>query len=193
MESAAQFALLTSACRYRSIESILKNEQLLAVDSLTGVNDGSDFRFAGEEMFGVKCTWISSGALKNPEHLLPVNPERSVVLVVDDEVLVVNIARIALEGEGYFVLAARDGEEALELSRKFPGIIHAMLSDVNMPKMDGLQLRQQILIERPQIKALLMSGQVDPPDDNCPFLRKPFHISVLKERMRQLLASAASG
>jgi two-component system, cell cycle sensor histidine kinase and response regulator CckA len=130
--------------------------------------------------------------MDNAEHLLPATPDQPVVLVVDDEVVVLNIARIALESEGCFILTADNGKKALEISRKYPATIHAILSDVMMPVMDGLELRAQILMERPEIKVMLMSGHVDPPVDGCPFLAKPFHISVLKKRMRQLLGLAAS-
>ena len=104
-----------------------------------------------------------------------------------------NITRIALESEGYFILASHDGEEALTLSRKFSGTIHALLSDVTMPKMNGLELRQRILTERPGIKVLLMSGYVDTPlPRTAAFLPKPFTPADLQERMRKLLASPAS-
>ena len=48
------------------------------------------------------------------------------VLFVEDEVTVQNIVRIALEGDGYFLLTAYDGEEALKISRSFPGTIHLL-------------------------------------------------------------------
>jgi CheY-like chemotaxis protein len=65
---------------------------------------------------------------------------------------------MALETIGMFVLTASDGEQALELSRKFPGAIHALVSDIIMTNPDGLGLCKQILQERPAIKVLLMSG-----------------------------------
>lgn len=133
------------------------------------------------------------GDLKGPEHRLPTNPDQRVVLVADDEVLVVNIVRNALETEGYFVLAAENGEVALELSRKFPGIIHLLVSDVKMPRMDGIELRKRILEERPGIKVLLMSGTANQQIEGCPFLKKPFHVAALKERVRHLLAKTISG
>jgi two-component system, NtrC family, C4-dicarboxylate transport response regulator DctD len=84
-----------------------------------------------------------------------------------------------------------DGEEALYLSRKFPGTIHGVLSDVKMPIMDGVELRERILVERPGIPVLLMSGCVDvPPPSNVPFLAKPFDPALLIDRLRQLLAAA---
>jgi two-component system cell cycle sensor histidine kinase/response regulator CckA len=131
--------------------------------------------------------------MNDPAHLLPTNADQPVVLVVDDEVIIVNIARIALEGDGHFVLTAENGEEALQLSRNFPGPIHVVVSDIAMPKMNGIELRERILAERPGTQVLLISGQIDEPVIACPFLRKPFHIDVLKERVRQLVALAASG
>jgi YesN/AraC family two-component response regulator len=47
-----------------------------------------------------------------------------------------------------FVLSASDGKRALELSRKFPGTIHALVSDTVMPNLDGLGLCKQIQRER---------------------------------------------
>jgi DNA-binding NtrC family response regulator len=66
-------------------------------------------------------------------------------------------------------------------------MLDALLSDVKMPRLDGFQLRESIIAERPGIKVLLMSGQVDCPGESVVFLRKPFTPDVLKERMRQLL------
>jgi CheY-like chemotaxis protein len=130
--------------------------------------------------------------VNDPEHLRPANPDQTVLLIAEDEVIIRNIARIVLEGEGYFILAAGDGAEALEISRKFPGPIHALLSDVRMPNKDGLQLREEILIERPGIKVLLMSGHVDAPVGDIPFLPKPFTPTVLKEQIRHLLEPTAN-
>jgi len=131
--------------------------------------------------------------MKDPAHVLATNPEQTVILVVDDEVMIVNIARTALEGDGHFVLTAQDGEEALEMCRKFPGPIHLVVSDVGMPNMNGIELRERITVERPTTKVLLMSGEVDSELITGPFLRKPFAIDALKQRVRQLLASAAAG
>jgi len=121
------------------------------------------------------------------------NRDQTVILIADDEALIRIVAKIALEKKGYLILTCQDGEEALHISRSFPGIIHAVLSDVKMPKVNGLELREQILAERPGIKVLLMSGQMDSRlPSNVEFLRKPFGPSVLQDRMRTLLASPAS-
>jgi two-component system cell cycle sensor histidine kinase/response regulator CckA len=128
--------------------------------------------------------------MEDPEHLHPARPDQTVILVVDDEVMVRNIVQITLEADGYFILAAHDGEEALHISRSFPGTIHAVLSDVRMPKIDGLELRERILKERPGIPVLLMSGYVDAPlPVDVAFLKKPFDPAALIDRIRELLAS----
>jgi CheY-like chemotaxis protein len=107
--------------------------------------------------------------------------------VAEDEAVMCNVVRIALEKMGLFVLTASDGKQALELSRKFPGKIDAIVSDIVMPHLDGLGLCQQILSERPAIKILLMSG-TNVPVEGVPFLRKPFLLEELKQKMRQLMA-----
>jgi two-component system cell cycle sensor histidine kinase/response regulator CckA len=132
-----------------------------------------------------------SKVVQDPRHLLPSQVARTVVLIAEDDVMVRNMACIALEDEGYFVLTAGDGEEALSMSRQFPGTIHALLSDVKMPNLDGLELRKTILTERPEIRILLMSGYTERPVENIPVLLKPFGVGVLTQRMRELLAPAA--
>ena len=130
--------------------------------------------------------------MEEPEHLRPARPDQTVILVVDDEVMIRNVARITLEADGYFILTAHDGEEALHISRSFPGTIHAVLSDVKMPKMDGLELREWILKERPGVAILLMSGYADATlPAGAAFLAKPFDPAALKDRIRQLLADAS--
>ena len=57
------------------------------------------------------------------------------------------------------------------MSRQFPGTIHALLSGLKMPNLDGLELRKTILTERPEIKVLLMSGYTERPVENIPSLR----------------------
>jgi DNA-binding NtrC family response regulator len=130
--------------------------------------------------------------MDNPEHLQLLRADQTVVLIVDDDPMIRNITRIALEGEGHFILSAADGQEALLQSRKFTGTIHLVLSDVTMPNMNGLQLRDRLGQERPATKVLLMSGQqVDLPVEQ-PFLWKPFGLDGLRERVRQALTHLRS-
>ena len=132
--------------------------------------------------------------MNNPQNLLPPRSDQVVILVADDDVIVQNVARIVLEREGYFVLTASDGEEALTISGQYPGTIDALLTDVKMPKMDGLELTERVLIDRPKLKVIIMSGQIDDPlIRGVSFLRKPFGPPVLRDRMREVLARSTSG
>ena len=129
--------------------------------------------------------------MNNPEHLLPLDANQKVILLVEDEPLVRNVLRIILERDGYFILTAADGEEALHLSHSFPGIIHLLLSGVEMPRMDGLQLVDRVREESPATKVLMMSARVEMPPGQA-FLPKPFTLALLKERVREVLSSVGS-
>jgi two-component system cell cycle sensor histidine kinase/response regulator CckA len=125
---------------------------------------------------------------ENPE-LRPSNPNQKVILIAEDDVVVRSIAQFVLEAAGYIVLTANNAADALNISRQYLGTIHVLLSDVRMPDIDGLQLRDQILLERPEIHVLMMSQQLESFDEKIPILRKPFSPTVLLERIRQLLHS----
>lgn len=125
-------------------------------------------------------------SMKNPENLRPSHSNQTVILIAEDEVLVANVARIALANEGYFVLTASDGEEALHISRQYPGPIHLLVSDINMPKLNGLELGEQIMDERPETQVLLMSGETALVG-NRPFLRKPFLPKALRDKVHQII------
>ena len=77
-----------------------------------------------------------------------------VVLVAEDEVVVRNVVCLILQRDGYQVLSAADGREALELARQYQGTIDLLLSDINMPEMDGPSLAEHVIEERPGIRVL---------------------------------------
>jgi CheY-like chemotaxis protein len=107
-----------------------------------------------------------------------------VILLAEDDASVRTFAGKLLKMEGFTVLTAGDGKAALEASRKYPGTIDLLLSDVEMPRMGGLDLCRNITIERPGIKVLLMSGHSRTRDQVCkqglPFLQKPFTRMALR-------------
>src|SRR5262245_31323538 len=121
-----------------------------------------------------------------PEHLQPLDPAQTVVLVAEDEDIVQNIVRLTLEADGYFVLTAHYGLAALQLSRKFPAEIHLLLTDVRMPQMDGIELCHHILEERPNCKVLIMSG-THRPGMEAAYLPKPFTLAMLRESIGELI------
>jgi CheY-like chemotaxis protein len=80
------------------------------------------------------------------------------ILVVEDEDLVLDVARRILTRHGYRVLAARGGAEALERINEHRGTIHLLLTDVVMPGLTGKQVAERITELRPTIRVLYMSG-----------------------------------
>jgi Response regulator containing CheY-like receiver, AAA-type ATPase, and DNA-binding domains len=116
-----------------------------------------------------------------------------VVLLADDELVVRSLARSVLVSAGYKVLDAKDGEHALEVSRGYPGSIDVLLTDVKMPKMNGLELSSKVTLERPGIKILFMSGKTSGDlviqGQKIDFLRKPFQPETLCDRINSLLSA----
>lgn len=114
-----------------------------------------------------------------------------VILVVEDEVLVRNFVCLQLQRDGYQVLAAADGVEALEVARAYTGAIQMLLSDVVMPRMDGLALVERMLQDRPRIRVLMMSGRLSPEarekSIQLPFIRKPFVPKDLREKIKEVM------
>jgi DNA-binding response OmpR family regulator len=115
-----------------------------------------------------------------------------VILVADDEPLIRNLVTLLLQHDGYFVISAADGHEGLELSRKYPGVIDLLITDVEMPRMNGTDLCGHLMEERPGIKVLVMSGkdinEIIRQNANMPFLPKPFNGETLKAKVRAILA-----
>jgi two-component system, cell cycle sensor histidine kinase and response regulator CckA len=117
------------------------------------------------------------------------------VLVVDDEPLVRKMVALMLEGDGFSVLTAGDGPEAIDLSRSHRGGIDLLVSDVRMPEMDGRTLARELQAENPALPVLLMSGfcETEPEQQHrrFPILPKPFSLSSLLFVVRRLLNDRA--
>ena len=114
-----------------------------------------------------------------------------VILLVEDDVHVQYFFWNLLKADGYTVLTAGDGKAALEVSRNYPGSIDLLLSDVEMPRMGGLELWKNITAERPGIKVLMMSGALEGREEvsmsGLPVLQKPFTDSSLRDAIEALL------
>jgi CheY-like chemotaxis protein len=116
------------------------------------------------------------------------------VLLVEDEELLRRMTREVLEASGYRVLEAAHGDEAIRISRSYPGTIQVMLTDVVMPGLSGPELARLLAGVRPRMKVLYVSGYPD--DASVPavrtaagtdFLQKPFTPAALEGRLRALL------
>jgi DNA-binding response OmpR family regulator len=113
------------------------------------------------------------------------------ILLVEDDMGVQFFVQKLLRADGFSVLTAGDGIAALEVSRKHPGAIDLVLSDVGMPRMGGLELCKTIAAERPGIKVLMMSGDASCKEQvsvsGLQFLQKPFTLTALRDSIEALL------
>lgn len=116
------------------------------------------------------------------------------ILLVDDEDYIRELVSAILAIEGYNVLEASSGPQALKVAGEFEGKIHLLLTDVVMSPMSGSELVKQISPIRPDMKVLYISGF---PDDaivqfgihqaKVSFLPKPFTPKVLIQKIRSIL------
>jgi two-component system cell cycle sensor histidine kinase/response regulator CckA len=114
-------------------------------------------------------------------------------LVVDDETSVRRFARRALVEEGFVVEEAADGVEALTLVRSGTRAVDAVVSDIVMPRLNGVQLVQELARSHPGLPILLMSGYAAAQLETmgiaapCGLLGKPFSAGQLVEEVRRCL------
>lgn len=116
------------------------------------------------------------------------------ILLVEDETSVRELSRMILTQNGYTILEAGSGAEALQISEQHSGPIHLLLTDVVMPGMNGRELANRLVLRYPQMKVLFMSGYTDNAivhhgvlDSDATFLQKPFTPKALANRVRQVL------
>jgi DNA-binding response OmpR family regulator len=118
------------------------------------------------------------------------------ILLVDDESVVRNFGRAALQKFGYEVMVAEDGGAAVELFQRFHDLIHLVILDFAMPVMNGAEAFERIRGISPAVPVILSSGfsQAEATEkfrhgQITSFLRKPYTASQLLEAVREALAS----
>jgi len=116
------------------------------------------------------------------------------ILIVEDDDALRKLACEILEPQGYTVLEAQNGIEALRVSEAHGDRIHLMIADVVMPKMGGRELAEHLRPLRPEMKVIYMSGYTDNAIVNhgvlnpeIEFLQKPITSARLKRRVREVL------
>jgi DNA-binding response OmpR family regulator len=120
---------------------------------------------------------------------------RSTVLLVDDEESVQKLLTYPLEREGYTVVQARDGEEALERYRETP--VDLVILDLMLPRLDGLAVCRRLREERSAVPIIMLTARGDEGDKVLglelgadDYITKPFSIREFMSRVRALLRRA---
>jgi two-component system, cell cycle sensor histidine kinase and response regulator CckA len=154
------------------------------------VDKGTCFKIYLPRLDEVAPNQITTGSLK----LIPKGTET--LLLVEDEDQVRQIVKAILEQQGYDVLEAANGEEALKLAKVHGARLHLLMTDLVMPLMSGRELAEQLSTTLPKLKVLYMSGYTDDAivrhgllDASLSFIQKPFDAATVARKVREVLDS----
>lgn len=124
--------------------------------------------------------------------------ESATILVVEDEPAVLALAARVLRSDGYTVLEAADGHEALQVQETYGRPVDLLITDVVMPRLGGPDLAARLRPACPELRVIYMSGYTDNPavrdvmaDPRNPFLQKPFTPTELTRATRRTLGKLA--
>jgi two-component system cell cycle sensor histidine kinase/response regulator CckA len=100
---------------------------------------------------------------------------------------------------GYIVLEAKNGTEALALAKSYKGTIDLLIADVVMPQMGGAKLAAELAADRPKMRVLFVSGYAETTfqrhgaiDVTARFLQKPFSLKTLARKIREVIDEGKS-
>ena len=120
-----------------------------------------------------------------------------IILVVDDEPAVCYVTGEMLKQQGFSVLCAESGEQALRLFAEHRDRIALLLTDIVMPKLSGPQLAQKLRAQRPGLPVLFISGVVSPANFEGIMggwlIAKPYGPLGLAAKIRDVLRASVSG
>ncbi len=124
----------------------------------------------------------------------PIPGGHETVLLVEDETSILKMTSSMLGMQGYNVLSAESPKEAILMAREHSGEIHLLLTDVIMPEINGSALAKILRSDYPKMKFLFMSGytadvmaQYDMREEEVNFIQKPFSLSDLAVKVREVL------
>ena len=129
------------------------------------------------------------------------DPESVTVLLVENETMVREFVRKLLRMEGYHILEAANAAEAIRQCERYQGPIQLLLTDVEMPRMNGRELADLLTKSRQEMKVLFMSGCAGDEilreailNKVVAFIQKPFAPDAMRQMVRELVevGSAAS-
>ena len=120
--------------------------------------------------------------------------ESKTILLIDDEEIVIDICEMMLKSFGHKVLKAHSGYEGLQMFEANKFKIDLIISDLNMPEMDGQEVMDELRKIDPHVKVMLSSGALS---DNAEktvinrgfngFIQKPYNLNTLCEKMAEIL------
>jgi DNA-binding NtrC family response regulator len=120
----------------------------------------------------------------------PSQPSRKrTILIADDDSAMLNLLADHLRRKQFLVVTANDGAKALDAARSHEAAIDLLLTDIEMPRLNGVQLAQAIREFLPRIGVVLMSGTAykGGAGDQTAFLKKPFSLAILLDTIEKLL------
>jgi CheY-like chemotaxis protein len=161
------------------------------IDIETAPNLGSTFRVYLPKADG---SVDSTAPPPGPSDAPPVGQRSETLLLVEDDEDVRAVARGILRREGFRVLEAANGGEALLICEQHGGAIHLLVTDVVLPRMSGRRLADRLARMRPEMKVLFISGHTEDAvlaqgvvKKDVPFLQKPFTPGILSRKVRDAL------
>lgn len=146
--------------------------------------------------FKVYLPWVGSHQAITAEFSEPkdLHKAQGTILLVEDEAGVRMLTALLLGQQGFTVLQAANGEEALRLLGETTQRVDLLLTDVVLPQMSGPELVRQLRVQRPELKALYMSGYTEDAvlrrglvEPDMVFIQKPFNIATLRSKIRAAL------
>jgi len=173
----------------------------LGLATVSGIVQQSGGTIDVESTVGVGTTfslYFPAAALENAAVVEGAKAKRAggseTILVVEDDAALLQILRDGLGQQGYTVLAASSGQQALELACRHKGAIDLVVTDVIMPGMSGYELVSRLLLERPALRVLYVSGYTADfiarkgmRIERTELLSKPFTDEALQARIRAML------
>ena len=122
---------------------------------------------------------------------------RQRVLLVDDELPVRTFIAKALQREGFEILEAGDGLDALGVLQQISGDVDVLVTDIKMPRMSGLELVEKVKAEFPGVPVVYISGehlqeQLHNPSRRVVFLQKPFRPQAMLDAIRAVTADSGA-
>ena len=117
------------------------------------------------------------------------------ILLVEDDLQLQGLLKRTLEGAGYAVLTASDGERGLQLYQAYEDDLDLLIADVILPKLNGIELVELVEARSPEARVLLISGKIDSSSlmdyrrETTRLLPKPLDMDAFLQSVRELLAT----